>query len=50
MLLLQHPSQRQQATSKVRCVMSTFCEVARGIDFLVVVDMFSFHVVEMEDY
>ena len=30
-LLLQHPSQSHQAATRVRRVMSTFCEVARGV-------------------
>ena len=30
-LLLQHPSQSQQAASRVRRVMSAFCEVTRGV-------------------
>jgi len=31
LLLLQHPNQSQQAASRVRRVMSTFCEVTRGV-------------------
>ena len=30
-LLLQHPSQSQQAASRAQSVMSTFCEVSRGV-------------------
>jgi len=30
-LLFQHPSQSQQAAPRARRVMSTFCEVTRGV-------------------